>query len=298
MKQVANLKERTYDASCMSDYLHCPKLFYWRWVRGLVPKEEPAPLLFGKVFHDALFAWYKTGDKGLALKQFEQIPAIGIGDDRRTREHGIVILEEYLGRWGTENWKVLTLEKEFKIEMSNQCKTCHGTGIITQNIKPLPLMTIKCPKCIDGMALSGKSYAGRLDEVVEWNGQIYVVDHKTTSQLGSYFFKGFRPNVQMDGYAFACRKLWGQCSGVVINGVSIAAKPKERFGRDVSTRTPEEIDRFAEQFELWTNEIENSINSKVWPLHYTACHNYGDCRYLELCLYGESGMEDKFKREE
>jgi len=255
-------KDRIYDASCISDYLHCPKLFYWRWVRGLVPKEEPAPLFFGRVMHEALKVWYETGDKGLALKEFDAIPAIGIGDDRRTKEHGIVIFEEYLSRWGQESWEVLQLEKEFQLDM-----------------------------------LNGKKYAGRLDEVVKWNGQIYVVDHKTTSQLGAYFFKGFRPSVQMDGYSYACRKIWGQCSGVVINGISIAAKPKERFGRDVSVRTPDELDRFAVQFDLWTDMIEMSLSSKVFPMFYTACNNYGSCRYWDLCVYGETGMEDKFKCE-
>jgi hypothetical protein len=260
MNQIANIQKREYDASCIADYLHCPKLFYWRWVRGLVPKEEPPALFFGRVFHEALLVWYKSGDRALAIKEFDAIPTVGIGDDRRTREHGQVIFDEYISRWGKESWEVLYLEKEFMIEMPN-----------------------------------GKKYGGRLDEVVKWNDQIYVVDHKTTSQLGSYFFKGFRPSVQMDGYAYACRKIWGQCSGIVINGISSAAKPKERFGRDVSVRTPDEIDRFEEQFEMWTNNIEQDYMNGRWPLYYTACNNYGQCMYWNLCVYGEGNVEEKFK---
>ena len=105
-KQIANIEQRIYDASLISDYLRCPKLFYWRWVRRLLPAEEPAPLLFGRVMHEALLVWYQTHSVDEATKVFEQLPSQGIGDDRRTKEHGEVIIKEYVKRYGSEPYEI------------------------------------------------------------------------------------------------------------------------------------------------------------------------------------------------
>lgn len=260
---IANIEKRIYDSSCMSDFLHCPKLFYWRWVRTIVPKEESPALVFGRIWHDAMYIWYTTGDAEKAKKVFETLPKF-IADDRRTAEHGKVIFEQYVERWGKEDWETLYLEKEFIVDMG-----------------------------------SGKMYAGRIDKICKWNGMIYPLDHKTTAQLGSYFFAGFRPSVQMDGYCYATRELCGSCAGMIINGISIAANPKERFGRDISTRTPMELDRFPVQFDIWTKWIETAMLTKEFPLYYTHCSNFGKCPYWELCVYGEDErtIEMKFKQD-
>jgi len=263
-KQLAHIDKREYDASCISDYLSCPKLFYYRWIRELLPIEEAPPLVFGRVIHTALLSWYTTHNLELALKCLEEIPK-DIGDDRRTKEHASVILTEYTKRYTSEPYTIKQSEVEFAIDMSN-----------------------------------GRTYSGRIDQIVEWNGQMYVKDHKTTSQLGLSFYRSFRPSVQMDGYCYACRELCGSCSGVIINGISVAANPKERFGRDISSRTAQELDRFKEQFGKWCEQIEISVLKKDFFSNYTSCSHWGQCNYLELCIYGEDErtLELKFKKKE
>lgn len=251
MNKIAKIQERVYDASCISDYLCCPHLFYYQYVRGLVPTVEPPALLFGRVMHEALLVWYKTKDVVEAVRVFEQLPK-DIGDDRRTKEHGEVILKEYVKRYKTEPYQVKQMEVEFCVDMGE-----------------------------------GRMYAGRIDQIVEWNNNIFVKDHKTTSSLGLSFYRSFRPSVQIDGYVYACRELCGQCSGAIINGISIAHNPKERFGRDVSSRTPQEVDRFREMFHHWCGGIETAILRKEFPMYYTHCNHWGQCVYWELCVYGE-----------
>lgn len=264
----ADINNRVYDASCMSDHLLCPKLFYYRWVRKLVPRVEPAPLSFGRAFHEALHRWYEKKPLEECLLAFDVLPKV-MEDDRRSPERGKAIFKEYVERWGEDDvqYGTLGLEKDFHIDMGD-----------------------------------GRFYVGRLDRVVREvaTQQVYVKDHKTTRSLGLNFYRSFRPSVQIDGYCFGCRATFGQCSGAIINGISIAANPKERFRRDISPRTPAEIDRFPLRFAEWTKRIEADILMKEFPHNYTSCTHWGQCKYLDLCLYGEDErtIERDFKLDE
>ena len=260
--KVRSIEDRMYDASMISDYLYCPKYFYYRYIRNLVPIVEPPPLLFGRVFHEALLIWYKEKDLEKAVGVFSKLP-VQIGDSRRTREHGEVIMREYAKRWAVEPYKIKQLEVEFHLDMGK-----------------------------------GRVYAGRIDAVVEQVTQLYVKDHKTSARLGASFFRSFRPHVQMDGYCFACRELCGQCSGAIINGVSLADKPKDRFQRSITPRTGVEMDKFKVNFHLWCDRIERDVVNKEFPEHYTHCTKWGaKCDFWDMCVFGESErvVKENFK---
>jgi len=264
MRDYVDLERKIYSGSCLTDFMHCPKKFYFRWVRKLEPKEEAPSIVFGKVFHEALLVWYQTGDEKEALKVFEKIP-VGIADDHRTKELGETIFKEYVERYKSEPYRTLYLEKEFKVEV-----------------------------------VEGKILAGTVDKIVDWNGQIYVVDHKTSSSVGLSFFNRFRPNPQIDGYCYACKELLGRCDGAIINGISVAKNPKERFARDITSRSNREFLLYAKTFDFWTEMIELCIKHKEWPMNTTHCNQFGKCVFWELCVYGEDErlVEWKFKRKE
>ena len=257
------VEEGVFNSSCLVDFMHCPRLFYYKWIRRLELKEEKPSLTFGKVFHEALLVWYQTGDRDEALKVFEKLPA-SIQDDYRTKEWGQAIFKEYVERYKSEPYRTLYLEKEFAVEI--------GERVLV----------------------------GTVDKIVDWNGQIYVVDHKTSSSVGLSFFNKFRPNVQIDGYCYACRELLGSCSGAIINGISVAKAPKERFARDISSRSKEELERYAEVFSYWTGEIERCLREGKWVMNTTSCNRFGRCVFWELCVYGEDErlVEWKFKQGE
>lgn len=263
MTENFDLEKRIYDSSCLSDYMGCPKLFYYAWVRKLVMKDEKPALLFGRVFHDVLKTWYKTGSVDDAVKEFLQLP-VTMSDEYRTREWGEAIFKQYVERYKTEQGETLYLEKKFIVEIGE------------------------------------KLYAGRIDRIQKWNENIYVDDHKTTKSLGMSFFNSFRPNIQMDGYCFACRETVGRCDGAIINGISLAKNPKERFQRFPSSRSNAEMDNFKKNFTDWTDEIERSVKSGCWKMNSGYCTRWGKCRFWELCVYGEDErmIEQNFKVEE
>ena len=249
------LAKRVYDASCMTTFLTCPVKFRNQYVWGWDYMDEPVARFFGNVMHEVLDVWYRTHNIESALVELHHLPE-KVDSPAHTRERGEVLMREYVDHWGQDSqWEVLDVENEFILPMVN-----------------------------------GASYSGRMDLVVREGEQIYIVDHKTMSRMGSFLHGAFRPNLQMDGYAYACQRLYGRCDGVYVNGLSTAANPKERFARDFSPRTAHELHRFGDQFWYISDMIENAIQQEHW-LYSTIkdhCNGYGGCMFTDTCVHGES----------
>jgi len=258
-----DLQKLMFDSSSISDYMGCPLYFERRWIRRLVVKEEKPSLTFGKVFHEVLLEWYKSGDVEKASKLFEKLPKVMV-DDHRTKEWGEAIFKEYVERYKSEVGKTLHLEVKFRVEIGERI------------------------------------YGGTMDRIEDWGGQIYVDDHKTTKSLGLSFFENYRPHPQTDGYCFACRELVGKCHGAIINGISVAKNPKDRFQRFPSSLTDKEIDGWREVFTDTTDDMLRDVERKHFARRTTYCNRWGKCPYWELCVYGEDErfIEQKYKIDE
>lgn len=259
MNENFDLEKQMFNSSSISDYMGCPMLWHLTWMRRLRKKEVSPALRFGSVWHEVMKEWYGSGDVEKAEKLFDQLPS-GIGGDHRTKEWGIAIFKQYRKRYATETGKTLHLEVKFRVEIGSRL------------------------------------YAGTMDRIENWGGQIYVDDHKTTKSLGLSFFESFRPHPQIDGYCFACRETVGSCNGAMINGVSTAKAPKERFQRFPSSRTDEEIDGWKEVFTDETDSMLRDIERNHFPRKTVYCNRWGKCKYWELCVYyrTDEEMREKF----
>jgi len=247
-----DLSKRMYDSSCISDYMGCPRLFYYAWIRRLKTKEDDPSMRFGSVWHDVMLEWYKTGSAEKAAKFFSQLPS-GVTADHKTKGWGEAIFKEYIERYPDEPGRTLHLEKVFRI------------------------------------AIGDKLYGGRIDRIENWNDQIYVDDHKTSARLGAQFFDRFRPHVQIDGYCRACKEVVGRCQGAIINGISTAKNPKDRFQRFPSSRTEWELQNFDKVFSDWTDDIERDVKRNYFPMKTNYCTYWGKkCRFWEICVYGDT----------
>lgn len=265
MNRNFDLEKQMFNSSSIADYMGCPKLFELGTVRRLQSKEVNIPMEFGSVFHDVLREWYRNGDAEKAAKLFDALPEI-ITDDHRTKGWGQSIFKEYVERYKTEVGETLHLEVVFRVEIGERI------------------------------------YSGTMDRIEDWNKQIYVDDHKTTKQLGLSFFEAFRPNPQIDGYCYATREIVGRCHGAIINGISVAKNPKERFQRFPSSRTDREMDQWRETFTDATDGMMRCVEKKHFPRHTSHCHKwFKKCPFWSVCVYGEDEkyIEQNFKvREE
>jgi hypothetical protein len=143
-------------------------------------------------------------------------------------------------------------------------------------------------------------YCGKIDRVVEYQGLYYVEDHKTSSQLGSSYFKQFDPSNQMMGYAFLAQKLTGlPIAGVRINAFGVL-KTQNKFERQTVMFSQDRLNEWAENYNMWVRRIEHSMEmysrdndgdelretTKLvsFPHNFNSCAGkYGMCSYTDVC---------------
>ncbi len=261
-------KEVSMDFSTMSDFLKCRKRGYYRHILNIVPDRTSKALVFGGAMHEALASWYQFRDEGKAIREFSNYwnahvpppttPEEGKislqpqqEDPKRNLVNGVNILSGYFKAYPKEPFQILSNEFPFKVFLGQ---------------------------------IEGVSYylTGKVDLTVRWNGMTYIMDHKTTSMLGGSFFKQFHPSLQLDGYAYAVKDIFGECDGVLINAI-LVAKTKQTFERDIFSKTEEDLELYVENALQIMWEIEQAKKADRYVINTDACTLYGECPYLELC---------------
>lgn len=244
------------DYTTISDFLTCRKRHYWRHRRNVVPIQRSLALLFGAALHIGFKVFYTEGDPIEAFKEAYQ-PSDIPDKEKRTVEHGMDILTKYMEQYRTNPFTVVE---------------CNGSHLVQLS--------------------EDVTYACRMDAVIRWQGgSIYVMEHKTTSGLGYYFFDNFTLNHQVDGYTMGCKDKYGECEGVLVDAISTAKNPKDRFLRDIVTRTIDQQKNFTKEVIDIARNIEYAIEKDSFPMNKSMCSYYGACPYRQLCLHGEGAMD-------
>jgi hypothetical protein len=135
---------------------------------------------------------------------------------------------------------------------------------------------------------------GHLDRLVTFQGEHYVMDHKTTtSTLTPRFFEGFNPDNQMSLYTFAGQVIYNlPVKGVLITGVQVAVG-FSRYERGFTYRTPEQIKEWHHDTLYHLSAAERYANSEYWPMNDKSCNNYGGCPFRTICSK-DPGVRDRF----
>lgn len=274
------------DSSKTQTDLECSRKFYWQYIRHLVPKDRQMALSFGSAVHEALNIWYATYQPELALKAFTDAwEGDEVRDDLRTRERGIAILAAYFKKYEVEPFEWLALERSFNLPLEE--RDCPDCGMAFKYNTQIRRSEWRCSYCHSPYFVP--TWSGKIDGIIKWGSQYYVVDHKTSSRLGWTYFAQFRPSVQMTGYVWAAQQMIGKpISGVVINAIGVY-KSKMHFERDISSREPWEVDEFVEEAIYRIEEIRKRDvhNLKEWHPNWTSCGDWGGCRFRDLCLTHE-----------
>ena len=270
------MEERIFDYTALDTFLTCRRKYYWMMIRNLRSQYVAPALDFGGALHTALAAYYASGLES-ALKVFKEVYKDREGDDLRTVANGEKLLCTYADKYRSEPFKVI-----------------EGGG------KPALEIGFIVP-------MGDVMYAGRLDALVDWSGQLFVLEHKSTASMQSNYFKQFSPNMQVDGYIYGAAAYTGRkCHGCIINAMEVwkdvkrpterTKKPEDHFARDPQTRTEAELEDFANQVNsivedvLYCEELmgEEKIKDAFYQNKHS-CMNYRyDCPYRQLCLYGEN----------
>lgn len=273
--QYSQLVGRTIDNTALAAYMTCPRKYYYGYVLHRRKGGLPSPALcYGSGWHKALEAAYKSEPTTRDILVDEIRGAVGRSwtgstdpNDYRTFDRCIVEFEHYIDRYGLP-W----------------LEPAHTVGW-----PDTPLVEIAVELPIPG---ARHPYTGKLDHIIDANGQFLIEDHKTASQMRSDYFKGFELDNQMIGYAVLAELVTGlPIAGVRINAHFIR-KSDSVFERRTIQFTQERLKAWCKNYDQWLARIElgNQMlidgyeEVQAFPQNFSACAGkYGMCTYADVC---------------
>ena len=141
-------------------------------------------------------------------------------------------------------------------------------------------------------------WTGRIDSIVERDGAIWVMDHKTTSMAGPSFWTDFRLSSQMMGYAWAGEQLLSQpIEGIIIDMIA-GRKPTKtgiahEFERQNFRYTKDQLDEWVINTKSIVSTIVTRLCSGFFPMQTKWCvGKYGTCKYHDVCMQPTSRKLD------
>lgn len=294
-----------FDNTRLKDHRNCRRYYYLRHELGWTIEGSSLPLGFGGSWHSAMdsiwanvctnaltdkrqiideayeaFLTTWKGEYGLLFD--EELPPDQI-DMNLPRTNGVALnmIAEYVTtRWEfMQECKLVAVEKPFAVPMPNN-----------PNVH----------------------YVGRLDKVIRYRGDLWVLEHKTSSlykkdgPFRNDFVDSFMPNSQVDGYIYAGSMMFGErIFGCMIDGALVHKTVHDGFQLIPIVRNDTAIDAWLHEASQEVSEIfwEREIISKqdisrdkflkAFRKNSENCMGkYGPCMYLPLCKMSDNPEKD------
>lgn len=311
------------DNSMLELLTTCPRaLEYNRLYKRVLSQEKPS-LNFGSAIHLALEYRYKRyqnlpidkeceeGQARILTEHFADHPSPL--EDFRTLNWAQELIHRYNIRFPYEDFQLLEYKEavdcvhcegnswERNDTELTECLWCSGTGKNKSMVElpfALPLFTYE-RELEGGVKIEiPVIYTGRIDLPILRDGNIFILDHKTTSILGPTFWDKLKMSAQQKGYAWAFSTLTGQkVHGYGVNAIRVKEPPLKVAAeeKDAKKWWNESLDR--NFYYLSDGELEewrtNAISLiKEFFYHYqndfmpqktSFCTVFGRCAYFDVC---------------
>lgn len=271
-----------WDSTMLGYYKDCPRKYYYYMVLGIRPKGTGHHLLFGQYYQAALETYAKekvrNGSHELALRE-AVLRGLRLSvsyvppeiDTKKTRANLIRTIIWKLDHFQNSPLKTITLHDGTPaVELSFR----FGIGA----------------EVMDGYEIL---LCGHFDELVDFNGDAFVLDNKTTGgSIGPYYFKQYSPNNQMSLYTIGGKMVYQiPCKGVIIDAAQIMVGFSE-FARGFAYRTEGQNEEWLDGAVEWIHRARDNAllmledptkPDKAWPMNDKHCGDYGGCPFMGLC---------------
>lgn len=279
------------DNSKRSQFVTCPKKYYYSYKRNLRPLQGSTALRYGITWHAGMDAFYnyikengwlhdgkavETALEAAKIIWEEESNNQIYYNDYRTLENFVQSLMAYISHFNYDEGmlEVVKTERPFKLKME----------LSLEEEKHFPLLTQK-----------GLAFTGKIDAEVLLNGRLWQLEHKTTGQALSMQKKRLHRSPQLIGYAYAGLRLNPEDppegSLVVLHYLSAYkskvtgeyGKAKIQFERLPQMYTEGDFDSWRLSFLDTAETILRSIERNLWPAQLDHCYQFGRCSYAPLC---------------
>lgn len=301
--------QHAWDSTSLGLLKECPQKYYQTLITGMRRKGSSPHLTFGTAFHQALerfdyllfegrsyedciretlrFALCSTFPREEALvevmkagsKQYTPLPnqSDPMAHPKKNRETLVRSVLWYLFHYEQDSLKTIKLPSGLP---AVELRFNLDTGFLYKGI-PFTL-------------------TGRLDRLVDYNGDLYVLDRKTSgSPINTTFLRSFNPDNQMSTYTLASKVVFSTpVKGVIIDGAQILVG-STAFGRGITTRSDAQLEEWLSDTHEWFARAVDYAERNVWPRLDKSCHKYDGCPYRDFCssdpMIRPSIMETQFE---
>ena len=261
---------------------------------------KSAALGYGAVIHEGLAEWYRGSTLGLShaarleaaiSKLREKFPADHPVDDHRNLNKAEELMKAYVKQYPGENFKVLQVEVPFTLGLGLHLLQCEHCGY--NNDDGISHDQIKCGRCESD--LEPIEYGGIIDAIVSFGSVLYALEHKTTSELGSLFFRQFETSNQVTGYCWALKQLSShRVAGAIINALCTTKGGNIKFDRATTNRSDDDFVTWRRSIQVELGQMSQHIRLGVFPHRTEHClTKYGLCSYHGVCTLATAAEQDR-----
>lgn len=321
----------------------CYRKYEYAQLRKRILAGEQPQLTFGSALHLALEYRYVKAQNQRVEPWIDDEVGVLLTDhfanysvpegDWRTLNWAVELFRKYNEKYTIEEFQLLRYKEPI------DCGYCSGCGRVIGSTPDNPIHCVWCSgtgkrelmvemsfalplhrHIMDDMSykLSGLGeipviFTGRIDLPVSLDSRIFIMDHKTTSILGSSFFDRMMMATQMRGYCWAFRELTGQMpAGYIVNALRTKEPPvyvaEGKTGGTRKYQNPElwwqesfQRERYyvdAAKLDEWKQNTIDKIEEFFWhysrgylPTNSESCTKYNmRCPFFRVC---ELEQEDR-----
>lgn len=300
----------TMSASAAETMMLCSVKYSWSRVTEIEAVATRAGMNYGKYgLHEPLAFYYTAMMRGASLVDAARVAENMIDasfiehpqpesnrqgkPEWRTAARAKQAFAAYLKHWGAEDFQVLGVEEPFECELG---KFRYKEDAFTPEVE----ITVRI--------------RGIRDLRVKWHDQLWVLDHKTSTEWSDLTVDEGRASFQFQEYAWVERQLWQRHfeahealgpeeagpllpppAGVIGNYIisrqpyaegrkpSTRDIPRDQFVREPYPYSDAQLAEWHEDAMDLAREIFTRWQTQNWKRNRTACAHWGRCEYYRLC---------------
>jgi len=264
---LPQVDREVYDNSVMSTHQGCPRKMFYQYRLNRASAGKNFPIQFGISYHkfrDVLEThWLKMQDMEAAQLYYDDAVLAA-----------------------SEGWEDPPVGHKHEYLTLSRLRTTMADSFLKWREEKINarLVVIHTERPFDLELPSGRRFGGRIDQLLEWNGKLWLRDFKTTGRMGASYDARFDPNNQISGYVWALQILSGRpVEGAIIEVVYNTKLKGPEFHPFLATRSAFHIESWLETVENELNDIERHVAADVWPQRTDHCLHFGQCAFLEAC---------------
>lgn len=275
-----------YDNTMLSSYKECPRRYFLRHVLTWRSEGTALPLVFGLAWHSAMdVVWQyfgKLSNRDLAgagaAKFLETWEAEGLPADLSVEQ-----TEQYNPRTPSVALEMLIkyIDKRLDILTNATLLSCEQPFAV-----PLP-------------GTENTWVIGRLDKVIQYNGQLLVLEHKTTTEYkkdGGFktaYVEGWYTDSQIKGYQFGGALFFPGLTQVWVDAALVHKTVHDAFRLIPVAHQIPLLQEWVEDTREWVWRIQQDqakydaaggLGPGVFPKNEQSCMGkFGPCPFLNIC---------------